>query len=715
MSEVRDWLRCATIGVASLLGYGGYALIATVPVGDLFDTVFKRIDGKKAARARDLCRCAEKALTALNHSHDAGVAESARLKTEELLARFGLSDKRFAALGLDPDAAAAEVLVGATFTRDERVEVEPLCRRLLHCFYTSLPENKELLAELLPHIHSEYFRQFGRLDEKISKLLAIAESSGAFQRAAEQGISEAAVRTIVERLGGEGIGQEDLLPWLDNWIEMALRELARRSDEGEAFEAARQEAERRFKAGRISDASSAFLEEFAREQQLEAERQEERKRYRIRLLEEAIRFDEMALEGEAAADKLCMIAEIENVADTASLGPWLQKKGIEFLERGKRTGDYAALLISIATLRAAFEKQYGRCTPLDLAITQSHLGTALGILGEREIGTTRLEEAVAAFQMALGEVTRESSPLDWARTQGHLGIVLGALGQREIGTARLEEAVAAFRAVLENVTQKSSPIYWAITQSNLGLALLALGERESGTARVEEALAAIRAALEEQTYQCTPFDWVKTQTGLALALAMLGKRESGTAHLQEAVVVYRALLEKLNRQHAPIDWARAQSNFGSTLRELGEREGGTARLEEAIAAFRAVLEEGTYERAPIYWAGTQYNLGIALRLLGEREDGTARLEEAVVTFRTVLEKITRDVLPVHWAITQNNLGITLRQLGLREGGTARLQEAIAAWSECLKVDASVWPREQTQEVLLAQEQTQAEIERLTNQ
>jgi hypothetical protein len=40
-------------------------------------------------------------------------------------------------------------------------------------------------------------------------------------------------------------------------------------------------------------------------------------------------------------------------------------------------------------------------------------------------------------------------PLDWAATQSDLGNALETLGERESGTARLEEAVAAYRAALE--------------------------------------------------------------------------------------------------------------------------------------------------------------------------------------------------------------------------------------------------------------------------
>ena len=104
-----------------------------------------------------------------------------------------------------------------------------------------------------------------------------------FKRAGEEGISEVAVRKIVVCLGGEGIAKDDLLPWLDNWIEAAQRELGRRTNEDEAFEAARQEAERRFKAG-LDDPSAALMEELAREEEAEAERQSERKRRRARIL-----------------------------------------------------------------------------------------------------------------------------------------------------------------------------------------------------------------------------------------------------------------------------------------------------------------------------------------------------------------------------------------------------------------------------------------------
>jgi tetratricopeptide (TPR) repeat protein len=287
-------------------------------------------------------------------------------------------------------------------------------------------------------------------------LLEIARRGGAFQRAEQEGISELAVRKIVLRLGGEGITKADLLPWLDNWIELAQRELGRRTNEDEAFEAARQEAENRFKAG-LGDPSSALMDEFAREEQVELERQEERKRRRLRLLEEAIRFDELALEAGAATQKLRLMAEIEGRSGWQEIGAYLFAQAGEYCERGDQKGENSALLISIAAYRDALKEWTRERVPLDWAMTQMDLGIALARLGERESGTARLEEAVAAYREALQEFTRARVPLQWAMTQMNLGNALARLGERESGTARLEEAVAAFRDALQENTRARGP------------------------------------------------------------------------------------------------------------------------------------------------------------------------------------------------------------------------------------------------------------------
>src|SRR5262249_46576913 len=97
-------------------------------------------------------------------------------------------------------------------------------------------------------------------------------------------------------------------------------------------------------------------------------------------------------------------------------------------------------------------------------------------------------------------------PLDWAKNQHDLGNALWRLGERESGTARLEEAVAAYRAALEGRTRERVPLDWAATQTNLGATLWRLGERESGTARLEQAVAAYRDALLDDTRERVPLE-----------------------------------------------------------------------------------------------------------------------------------------------------------------------------------------------------------------
>jgi hypothetical protein len=53
------------------------------------------------------------------------------------------------------------------------------------------------------------------------------------------------------------------------------------------------------------------------------------------------------------------------------------------------------------------------------------------VLGERETGPGRLEQAVSAFRLALQEITREGMPLQWTQTQMNLGNALSPQGARD--------------------------------------------------------------------------------------------------------------------------------------------------------------------------------------------------------------------------------------------------------------------------------------------
>ncbi len=125
------------------------------------------------------------------------------------------------------------------------------------------------------------------------------------------------------------------------------------------------------------------------------------------------------------------------------------------------------------------------------------------LLGEERGDNARLQTAIRFFRQVLDVWTRERAPLQWAMTQNNLGTALWSLGKREAGTARLDEAVQAFREALKEWTRERVPLDWAMTQNNLGTALASLGERQAavdkakGCAALETARGAYAAALEE--------------------------------------------------------------------------------------------------------------------------------------------------------------------------------------------------------------------------
>ena len=215
----------------------------------------------------------------------------------------------------------------------------------------------------------------------------------------------------------------------------------------------------------------------------------------------------------------------------------------------------------------------------------------------------------------------------------------GRSGERESGTARLEEAVAAYRAALEERTRERVPLDWAMTQNNLGNALSSArraGERDGAAGGGGRGLSRGAGGKDARA-----------------GAARLGERRRTTSATRfRRSASGRAGRRGWRRRSRPIArrWRNGRaSGCRSTGRgrrttsatrsgRSGERESGTARLEEAVAAYRAALEERTRERVPLDWAMTQNNLGNALRTLGERESGTARLEEAVAAYRAALEE-----------------------------------------------------------------------------
>ena len=506
-------------------------------------------------------------------------------------------------------------------------------------------------------------------EDQIGRVIDVLVSRGVILRAADAGLGIATVRTLAKRIKPtQQLDDVQAVAEVSHVVDVAMSLVAQGAQpSGDALidETLRRVAERT-KVDDAAGATRAAEAGFAQWEKEESARRTSALARGVKLLEVALQTDVLRFDADAVAQRVEKIVSLEHESDPQARFDALRQRGDQFYVEGRDKGVNFSLQAAIAVARREVALAQG---PDERGTALNDLGVALSILGERESGTDKLDEAVAAYREALKEYTRARVPLDWAMTQMNLGNAFVRLGERESGTDKLNEAVAAYREALKEYTRARVPLHWAMTQMNLGVALVRLGERESGTDKLDEAVVAYREALKERTRARVPLDWAMTQMNLGNALVRLGERESGTDKLDEAVAAYREALKEYTRARVPLDWAMTQMNLGNALVRLGERESGTDKLDEAVAAYREALKEYTRARVPLDWALTQMNLGTALVSLGERESGTDKLNEAVAAYREALKEYTRARVPLEWALTQMNLGNALVRLGERESGT----------------------------------------------
>jgi hypothetical protein len=107
-------------------------------------------------------------------------------------------------------------------------------------------------------------------------------------------------------------------------------------------------------------------------------------------------------------------AETIHGSNAAMVAQSLDSEAATLYEYGRDRGSNVHLIAVIALQRKLLE---AASSDYERGIAQMHLGIGLRVLGERESGTAKLEEAVAAYRDALQEWTRERVPFLWAQTQ----------------------------------------------------------------------------------------------------------------------------------------------------------------------------------------------------------------------------------------------------------------------------------------------------------
>jgi len=167
------------------------------------------------------------------------------------------------------------------------------------------------------------------------------------------------------------------------------------------------------------------------------------RRRRVAILEAGVRQHTLRRDAVAVAGRIEMLVAVDQPTKRPAWLPAFRERYDASYEDGEAKGINFSLSVAIELawrMVATAHDGTERGTAANL------LGIALWSLGERESGTKRLEEAVAAYRAALLEYTRERVPLDWAMTQNNLGTALQTLGERKEQPKLLGEALEAIKA-----------------------------------------------------------------------------------------------------------------------------------------------------------------------------------------------------------------------------------------------------------------------------
>ena len=316
-----------------------------------------------------------------------------------------------------------------------------------------------------------------------------------------------------------------------------------------------------------------------------------------------------AYDGEAAGDAIVALAEALHGTNAVTITTFLNSEAKTLEDYGRDHGSNVHLTALIVLRRkllalAASSDERGKA--------QTDLGYALGCSASGRAARRGWRRRWRPFARRWRNRRASGFRSTGRRRRTISALRSRTLGERESGTARLEEAVAAYRAALEERTRERVPLDWATTQNNLGNALVSArraGERHGAAGGGGRGLSRGAEGMDARAGSARLGDDAEQSRHCARDARRAGERHGAPRGGG------RGLSRGAGGMHARAGAARLGGDAKQSRHcaaTLGERESGTARLEEAVAAYRAALEERTRERVPLDWATTQNNLGIAL-------------------------------------------------------------------------------------------------------
>ena len=321
--------------------------------------------------------------------------------------------------------------------------------------------------------------------------------------------------------------------------------------------------------------------------------------------------------------------------------------------------------------------------PLEWAMAQRNLGSALIDLSDLNMQEAPVQAAATAYQNALAVYQSRSDRLDSANVQLELGGAFKEIGGHEAGADSLRRSADYYRAAAKGFDVRHYPVSWAEAQRNLAETLDWVAQRDASAKEYEEAIAAGREALKVYQKQSWPIYWAGTQSEVAVNLEQLGELNANQDDLKQAITLERQILDGYPREHNPVLWAAIETDLGHALVELHRLNKDPASAEQAAAACRAALEVLSIEHDPSYWAFAEAMLGNALLALGDNRSDTYYAEQAVDAYDQALKVVPRDSDPAFWAWTTYDLAGALVELGERGSDDKYLKQAVDAYREAL--------------------------------
>ncbi len=287
--------------------------------------------------------------------------------------------------------------------------------------------------------------------------------------------------------------------------------------------------------------------------------------------------------------------------------------------------------------------------------------------GMRSRVAGQLDAALPLTKPVVQQKPAEINATDYATMVACIGNAFAAhtvLGGVE---KRLDQAIAAYKIALNHTTAESDPINWSLTQNHLGAVLKVKGERAKDEDILKQASLAYKAIANELSRIEFPFDWALANINLGLVLYRLGTISGKSAYYQEATKSFDEALTVYSKETTPGKWAEVCNQYGVVLLALGEQVNGNTTLEISIKKFRAALNIRKKEIVPGLWAQTANNLGAACFSLAKRNSEVALLREASSCFEGAVEIYARSGAARKAEVITNNLSRVQRLLSTREG------------------------------------------------